>query len=649
MTTTAYRRAALSCALLATTCFSAAGSTQTVGESISAYVGPPAEKLAVTPGGVDIRTGRYAYSQTDLEIGEADKGGLTLTRSMGSPSIRSFGNFSHNWDIALVIKRVDIDKGNYANGSGEDYRISVYYGGRSETFESQSYDAGFQQVSKSSTAKLSYTGTRNSANVVYTYESSNGTIARFRPGSILVAEIIEPNGTRLLFDYEEPVAGSNNYARLRSVTSTRGYAVLFEYGGTSGGWNHVSKACVLNLAHTVKPANNVCPAGALTSTYSYTQFRGTRLASVTDPANATSQFTYGDSGGQLLMGFLKPGQSAAWMTNLISEGSTQQGDPVEATHSQSFSTGEAYTYNYDTGADQTGGTVDAIAGGTITNARGETTQVRYDYPRRPISMNPPSFDPFGQPQENVGDAYFQVTSGPVSITDPLGRTTTYDYCDRYLAQALPSTDQYRCVVTDLQSYTDPEGIKTELSYGGGGLVTGVRRKAKPGSGLPDIVLSATYQCATLKTCVTPNKVVDANGNESRATYSPDHGGVLTETGPAVNGVQPQKRYTYAQRYAWISNGSGGYVQAATPIWLITSTSFCRTSAPTGNPASPCGTPGDEVLTTYDYGPNSGPNNLLLRGTVTTADGQSIRTCQSYDTNGRRISETGARADLTSCQ
>jgi YD repeat-containing protein len=58
--------------------------------------------------------------------------------------------------------------------------------------------------------------------------------------------------------------------------------------------------------------------------------------------------------------------------------------------------------------------------------------------------------------------------------------------------------------------------------------------------------------------------------------------------------------------------------------------------------------GDEVLTTYDYGPDSGPNNLFLRGRVVTADGQSLRTCYTYDRFGNRISETLPRAGLTSC-
>ena len=84
------------------------------------------------------------------------------------------------------------------------------------------------------------------------------------------------------------------------------------------------------------------------------------------------------------------------------------------------------------------------------------------------------------------------------------------------------------------------------------------------------------------------------------------------------------------------------------MWLLASESFCRTSAATGNPASPCATAGDEVLTSYDYGPNSGPNNLLLRGKVVTADGASRRTCFTYDGQGNPIAETRPRAGLTSC-
>ncbi|NCP12216.1 MAG: hypothetical protein GW859_09770, partial [Sphingomonadales bacterium] len=57
---------------------------------------------------------------------------------------------------------------------------------------------------------------------------------------------------------------------------------------------------------------------------------------------------------------------------------------------------------------------------------------------------------------------------------------------------------------------------------------------------------------------------------------------------------------------------------------------------------------DEVVTDYDYGPNSGPNNLWLRGVAVTADGTTLRTCYGYDANGRKISETQPNANLGSC-
>ena len=92
-----------------------------------------------------------------------------------------------------------------------------------------------------------------------------------------------------------------------------------------------------------------------------------------------------------------------------------------------------------------------------------------------------------------------------------------------------------------------------------------------------------------------------------------------------------------QRNAWIKNASGGYVQLATPIWLLSEERTCRTTATVGNACA--GGASDEVVTTYDYGPNSGPNNLWLRGVAVTADGQTLRTCYTYDDYGRKLSET----------
>ena len=152
-------------------------------------------------------------------------------------------------------------------------------------------------------------------------------------------------------------------------------------------------------------------------------------------------------------------------------------------------------------------------------------------------------------------------------------------------------------------------------------------------------------CSNRFTCNQPNWVTDWNGNRTDFTYDPLHGGGLTATGPAVNGIRPQTRYSYTQRYAWVKNSSGSYVRAATPIWVLTRETYCRTTAASG---SGCSTASDEVLVNYDYGPDSGPNNLLLRGTAVSADGVTLRTCFRYDVRGNKISETRPKAGLTSC-
>jgi hypothetical protein len=141
-------------------------------------------------------------------------------------------------------------------------------------------------------------------------------------------------------------------------------------------------------------------------------------------------------------------------------------------------------------------------------------------------------------------------------------------------------------------------------------------------------------------------VRDAAGRQADFTYDSVHGGTLTETLPAdANGIRPQKRYTYVQRYAWYLGPGGVMTRSTEPIWLLATESYCRTGAASG---AGCAISGDEVVTTYDYGPDSGPNNLWPRGTVVTADGQSLRTCYAYSKFGDKISETKPRAGLAVC-
>jgi YD repeat-containing protein len=202
----------------------------------------------------------------------------------------------------------------------------------------------------------------------------------------------------------------------------------------------------------------------------------------------------------------------------------------------------------------------------------------------------------------------------------------------------------------MQSSTDPEGIKTKYGYDGRGNINKVTRYPKPGVLNPDgstpapTVVEAAYDVSNPKAQDKPLWMKDANGNVTSWTWSSDHGGVLTETGAAVNGIAPQKRYSYVQRHARIAGGAAG----GPPVWLLDRMSYCRTGNPGG---SGCALgAADEVVTSYDYGPDAAPNTLLLRGQSVTADGTTLRTCYAYDDHGRKISETspGGTAGLSAC-
>jgi YD repeat-containing protein len=251
-------------------------------------------------------------------------------------------------------------------------------------------------------------------------------------------------------------------------------------------------------------------------------------------------------------------------------------------------------------------------------------------------------------QDPLGNVTRHRRAGGMSGGDP----TTVEF--EYPNLLYKSMDELGNVSTNIYTYSpdvlltevqSPEGNKEVVTYDSQANILTSTLHAKPGSGLPNIVRSATYACSF--NCNSPATMTDARNNTTSFTYSSTHGGILTETSPAdASGLQAVKRYAYLQRYAWVKASGGGYSQASTPIWMLDSEKTCRTTATVSG--SCAGGAADEVTISYDYGPNSGPNNLWIRGRIVTVDGVSRRTCYGYDAIGNKISETTPRAGLTSC-
>jgi hypothetical protein len=644
-------------ALLFAAAVTFAGSSPAHAQIAQKLFNTPAEKFLMAPGGVDMRTGRYVYSQTDLSIGD-QIGGITFQRTMTSnldDHDHPFGNLSHNWEIMISEWRVNMDS---PPDPGQDYQINIHFGGRTQTYQSRYQWSQYSQVSSGTYAPLTYQGTRESASVVYTYTAEDGTSMEFRPigngdcsagrRCAYISKMTRVDGATFSFSYA-PTGSSNGAVRLAKVTSSHGYALLLEGSGS-----YINKACVVNVA--LAPAPGACPAGVPTATYFYTGTTPTRIERVVGVNGGEERFTYAAApDNAFAMSFIKPGQSAPWLTNMVQMLVDELFEPQEIVTSQTFADGQAYTYRYNRSPPLVN-RPSTIAGGTYTNARGEATEVRYAWPISPSTYQPgdpcPRLPCPTTSKEDVFTTYvYQQTPGPVTIKDPLLRTTTFQYCD---PSAYVGTS--KCIVLPAARYVnDPENIRTDLEYDGNGNVTKATRNPKPGALNADgttpmpIVTTALYQTALSKYMNKPLFVTDGRGNKTTWTYYAAHGGVHTETGAAVDGVTPQKRYYYTERFAWVSNGAGGYVRSTVATHLLTSMSLCRTGNPSPSGVG-CAAANDEVVTTYEYGPDGpGPNNLLLRGTAVTADGTTLRTCYGYDDFGRKISETAPEAGLAVCQ
>jgi hypothetical protein len=597
---------------------------------------PPPRQDTQSPTGVSLQSGAFSHDSRDLAIGGGDfPAGLTLNRSYLSSlaterSVQA-GFATQGWNTNLNVRignSIVPTPWQQPPSGQENYLYSVAIGNRSIGFTGGTAPpnptggfVGTYQPVNPGGERLVYVGTEATGHFEFT--DADGSVIVFNPrgsgrDALAASSLTAPDGTRLTYHY-----GASG---LSAVFSNRGYALLFEYG--SGG---LARACAVNLAATYVAPGSACPAGVQTVSYSYTAASpAPLLTGFTDAAG--NMTTYGYSSRRHLDCITLPGQTGCQISNVYGlcvppeDPDNPPSIPPDMTvhepvRSQILATGETYAFSF---------------------------------PAERICP-PPQFDPRTTTMTVAGTATTSVAMQgdgmPSSITDPIGRTTHMTYVGQLgwsFMGGPPSTPE---------SVTRPEGNRVVYAYDGRGNLIEERVHPKPASGgepgnhAGDIVRTASFpaSCANPRTCNRPEHVIDARGQRTDFTYDATHGGVLTETGPAdANGVRPQARYGYQQRYAWVRNAAGGYSQAASPVWLRVSESRCRTSAATGNPAAPCAADHDEVVTSYDYGPDGGPNNLLLRGTVVSGAGASARTCYSYDANGNRLSETGPGAALSSC-
>ena len=568
----------------------------------------PPKSYATTPGGINVADGSLVYSVTDLSIGPMRLERFHRTGS-SQPNDPMFGwNFASNFEVYLS-KITQF--GNSSSGVViEGYKLIAHLGGSASGTFAQSNGSNFVGPNNLDAEKgqLEWNGSQ------YVYTDSSGTIYTFsatvqaagtlyQANSRKIERIQFPDGRVQTFSY-------NGSGYLKLVEDSSGYAMVFDYNGNGD----VTAACAFVRAQTYVSATSTCVGAQRKTTYGYTYVSPRQLlTSATDVLAQVTSYTY--SLGALTC--IKPPSYASCMMTLNGPGRIS---------SQTL-----------------------LDGGTWTITGDDPTTLRVD--DAPAPYNGHNEVTVTDPAGVTINLTFTKTS-PYTMTDANGNLTRFVY-----EGAVPYNDPWAGYSdgTMLRQAIYPEGNQYLAEYiGPFKAITKETFVAKPGSGQPNLIKqygyhvgSCTSSPATYQNCAKPLWIKDPAGNQTDYTYA-SHGGVLSEMAPApaAGGARPLKLVTYTQRYAWVKNSSGTLVQATIPVWAVATETQCQTTAGSSTPV--CDGSAQQTITTYEYGANASAESLLVKGVAVTADGQTLRSCSSYDSWHRKISETQPKAGLASC-
>jgi RHS repeat-associated protein len=576
----------------------------------------PVEQSNTDPNGVDIITGQFLVYTTDISIGPAGPQGLQFAR----PSWET--NYD-NWTTTMAPD----GNGGYLVGFG------VMRDHVTGTTTNGVYNAvsvlGTGATLTSSAGGFVYTTPEG---VQYTFEFQYRTEFYWPGQTARVSTITYPSGeiTKINYRVISSLCFSDGslcrpISRVQSVTNNSGYQLHFDYNQDTAppfadayaavdAWQLVARVTAINNAvEYCAPTADDC---AVAASWPHADYVWSTDIGFGQTCAHNSQFPNGGCSRTITVyNGSQPARVWKQFYNAQSQpvGIQLPGNP-NTSQGMCTSTSCDIWLTYDAN-----GKVASIknAGGTTNYAySGQTTTITDVLTNQTVI------------------AWNLDAKRPSSITDPLGRITTFEYYPW-------STPRSWNVDQRLKKVTSPEGNYTQYTYDVRGNVTEVRQVAKPGSALADIVSTASYDttCSNIKKCNKPNFTIDAKSNRTDYAYDATSGVPTTVTAPAPGGgntVRPQVRNTVTAKFAWYKTSSGGSpVQSPTAIYLVTATSSCVSG-------STCAGTATELKSTYAYG-SSGVANNLLPTTLTSGAGTGASTSSStlaYDAVGNLTSIDG---------
>lgn len=535
----------------------------------------PPLRSPVDENGVNLASGSIEITDPGVTIGSPNGSGLSHSRQwMGTAWRHSY---------FLTLKNTTQSDGSVIS--------KVSYGGQSASFRKAS-DASSWVSQKGDGATLVQTAPgyifTMSDGTKITFDMSILTGNRSYYGSVTaVGTMIEkPDGEKIALTYRndsyEKYVKYDLFVtifvvRLQSVTSTSGYQLKYSYAAPTGvgesnvdDWYRITGVTALNNAiDYCDPAANAC--GTFSQPWpsvSYAQPSST-VETVTDSLGRVRQYT--TTTARKMVGIREPSARSAGVDNM--------------------------TIGYDTA-------------GRVSSVSRDGTSRTYTWSQSESTLTSTSTDSLSRTRTITADVNKATV---ISDKNALNQTVSF------------LTDTYGRIT----EITAPEGNKFQYGYDARGNKTSTTLVPKAGSGLSNIITSATFpaSCTNPKTCNKPDTTTDARGHVTNYYYDPTHGGITSIVAPAATGggARPETRYAYSAQYAQVKNSVGGIVSAASPIYKLTQVSACNTTAS-------CVGTADESRTTVAYGSTGVPNNLQPSSVTTSAGNGSLAatTAISYD-------------------
>ena len=357
-------------------------------EFTGAMVGtPPTPPTGPNGGGpddgdpVDLHTGLFVYTKTDLALSDVIPISLTRTYRQMDPTSRAFGiGTMSNYDIYLVG-----DSSNYSN-----LNLVLADGGQVQ-FDRISSGTDFQSAVYEATSRpgMYYGATIawNGTSIGWTLRLKNGT-KMFFPDSFQTGSFSQAALTGVVDRYGNTLTlvRDSNY-NLTRITSSNGRWIQCTYDSS----NRVTQA-IDSMGRSV----------------SYTYDSSGRLFTVNDANGGTTTFTY-DSNNN--MKTIKDARGIVYITNDY--------DNNNMVSQQTMVDGSFYQFHY------------VLNGSSLTNNQATVTDPRGNV--RIVNFNSDGFESsetraYGKPEQQTATFNRQPLSGLLlSTTDALNRTATYTY------------------------------------------------------------------------------------------------------------------------------------------------------------------------------------------------------------------------------